>query len=272
MDRLDERRREGARARGGAAKGPSWSHPSSAAGRGRLGREWASPPGGVYASIVLRPDRRDPRRDRPAARGRPRRRARPRVARRRRAAQVAERHPAPRRAQARRGAARGAERGVADLLDRRRHRDQRARRSRSEPRRRSSTRRPARRTRCPRSRPPCSTRSRRRTGNGWREASRSSARPTRERSWLDGREVRVSDAAGRLVAAGRVAGIDACGRLVVMTEGGRVDVTSGDVTLREDVTTERMTMRGDFRPRSVGELLDDAIIDRARRTGGRCSP
>lgn len=54
------------------------------------------------------------------------------------------------------------------------------------------------------------------------------------RSYLAGRPVRVSDAAGRLVAQGDVAGIDALGRLLVATGSGTVPVVAGDVTLRED--------------------------------------
>jgi BirA family biotin operon repressor/biotin-[acetyl-CoA-carboxylase] ligase len=54
------------------------------------------------------------------------------------------------------------------------------------------------------------------------------------RSYLAGRQVRVSDAAGRLVAEGEVAGIDALGRLLVAAERGTVPVVAGDVTLREE--------------------------------------
>ena len=53
------------------------------------------------------------------------------------------------------------------------------------------------------------------------------------RSYLAGRQVRVSDAAGRLVAEGEVTGIDALGRLLVATETGTVPIVAGDVTLRE---------------------------------------
>lgn len=53
-----------------------------------------------------------------------------------------------------------------------------------------------------------------------------------ERSYLAGRQVRVSDAAGRLIADGEVAGIDAVGRLLVSTSTGVVPVVAGDVTLR----------------------------------------
>lgn len=52
------------------------------------------------------------------------------------------------------------------------------------------------------------------------------------RAWLAGRDVTVSDAAGRIVAQGRVAGIDALGRLLVDTPTGTVPVAAGDVTLR----------------------------------------
>ena len=54
------------------------------------------------------------------------------------------------------------------------------------------------------------------------------------RSYLAGRPVRVSDAAGRIVAAGEVTGIDVLGRLLVVTDSGTVPVVAGDVTLRED--------------------------------------
>jgi BirA family biotin operon repressor/biotin-[acetyl-CoA-carboxylase] ligase len=54
------------------------------------------------------------------------------------------------------------------------------------------------------------------------------------RSYLAGRPVRVTDAAGRLVAEGEVAGIDALGRLLVVTGSGTVPVVAGDVTLREE--------------------------------------
>jgi BirA family biotin operon repressor/biotin-[acetyl-CoA-carboxylase] ligase len=53
------------------------------------------------------------------------------------------------------------------------------------------------------------------------------------RSYLSGKPVRVCDAAGRLVAQGDVTGIDALGRLLVVTEAGTVPVVAGDVTLRE---------------------------------------
>lgn len=54
------------------------------------------------------------------------------------------------------------------------------------------------------------------------------------RSWLAGREVTISDAAGRVLVAGRVAGIDAQGRLLVDSGDGIVPVAAGDVTLRRD--------------------------------------
>jgi BirA family biotin operon repressor/biotin-[acetyl-CoA-carboxylase] ligase len=53
-----------------------------------------------------------------------------------------------------------------------------------------------------------------------------------KRAWLAGREVTVSDAAGRVVAEGMVAGIDAQGRLLVSTGAGTVPVAAGDITLR----------------------------------------
>jgi BirA family biotin operon repressor/biotin-[acetyl-CoA-carboxylase] ligase len=54
------------------------------------------------------------------------------------------------------------------------------------------------------------------------------------RAWLAGRDVTVSDAAGRVVAQGEVTGIDAQGRMLVATPGGVVPVAAGDVTLRRD--------------------------------------
>jgi len=52
------------------------------------------------------------------------------------------------------------------------------------------------------------------------------------RSFLAGRPVRVGDAAGRTVADGRACGIDAQGRLLVETATGVVPIAAGDVTLR----------------------------------------
>lgn len=52
------------------------------------------------------------------------------------------------------------------------------------------------------------------------------------RAWLAGREVCVSDAAGTVVAAGMVIGIDAQGRLLVDTGEDTVPVAAGEVTLR----------------------------------------
>jgi len=55
------------------------------------------------------------------------------------------------------------------------------------------------------------------------------------RAWLAGREVVVSDSLGRVVAAGTATGIDAQGRLLVQgADGAAVPVASGDVTLRTD--------------------------------------
>jgi BirA family biotin operon repressor/biotin-[acetyl-CoA-carboxylase] ligase len=52
------------------------------------------------------------------------------------------------------------------------------------------------------------------------------------RSVLDGRAVRVSDRDGHPVADGVARGVDTTGRLLVETSGGVVAVASGDVTLR----------------------------------------
>lgn len=53
------------------------------------------------------------------------------------------------------------------------------------------------------------------------------------RAWLSGREVTVSDAHGGVVASGTVRGIDGQGRLLVETASGVVPVSSGEVTLRQ---------------------------------------
>lgn len=53
-----------------------------------------------------------------------------------------------------------------------------------------------------------------------------------ERAWLTGRDVAVSDAGGRVIAAGPAVGIDAQGRLLVEDAGGIVPISSGEVTLR----------------------------------------
>lgn len=53
-----------------------------------------------------------------------------------------------------------------------------------------------------------------------------------KRDVLAGREVRVADVAGRPIAEGRVAGVDESGRLVVDGPSGRAIVSAGDVTLR----------------------------------------
>jgi BirA family transcriptional regulator, biotin operon repressor / biotin---[acetyl-CoA-carboxylase] ligase len=52
------------------------------------------------------------------------------------------------------------------------------------------------------------------------------------RSWLTGREVTVRDAGGAVRAAGRVAAVDQSGRLVVDGPDGPVAVTAGEVTLK----------------------------------------
>jgi BirA family biotin operon repressor/biotin-[acetyl-CoA-carboxylase] ligase len=52
------------------------------------------------------------------------------------------------------------------------------------------------------------------------------------RSALAGREVSVRDASGTLMARGVVGGVDTSGRLLVDGDDGRIAVASGDVTLR----------------------------------------
>lgn len=54
------------------------------------------------------------------------------------------------------------------------------------------------------------------------------------RSWLKGREVVISDASGKVLVQGSVDGIDAQGRLLVASADGVVPVAAGDVTLRRD--------------------------------------
>jgi len=54
------------------------------------------------------------------------------------------------------------------------------------------------------------------------------------RAWLAGREVTISDAMGRSLVSGQVQGIDAQGRLLVASPTGVVPVAAGDVTLRRD--------------------------------------
>jgi BirA family biotin operon repressor/biotin-[acetyl-CoA-carboxylase] ligase len=53
-----------------------------------------------------------------------------------------------------------------------------------------------------------------------------------DRSALDGRDVEIMGARGDRVASGRVAGVDESGRLLVDGAGGRSAVSAGDVTLR----------------------------------------
>lgn len=52
------------------------------------------------------------------------------------------------------------------------------------------------------------------------------------RAWLTGEHVTVRDATGVTRVAGRVAGVDETGRLVVQTAEGRTAVAAGEVTLR----------------------------------------
>lgn len=70
----------------------------------------------------------------------------------------------------------------------------------------------------------------------YREWSEHGFEPLRDeyarRAWLDGRDVTVSDSHGRVLAAGPVEGVDQVGRLLVRTPDGLVPVVAGDVTLR----------------------------------------
>lgn len=67
----------------------------------------------------------------------------------------------------------------------------------------------------------------------WRTSGFEPLQPEyQRRAWLDGRDVTVSDSHGRVLAAGPVEGIDQVGRLLVRTAGGLVPVVAGDVTLR----------------------------------------
>lgn len=54
------------------------------------------------------------------------------------------------------------------------------------------------------------------------------------RSVLTGHEVTVRDIAGRVLAAGRVSGVDADGRLMLETPAGLQGVSAGEVTLRDE--------------------------------------
>lgn len=74
----------------------------------------------------------------------------------------------------------------------------------------------------------------------WKTAGFAPLREEYERrAWLAGRDVTVSDASGRVVAQGLVAGIDAQGRLLVDTATGVTPVAAGDVTLRPVDTGRR---------------------------------
>lgn len=54
------------------------------------------------------------------------------------------------------------------------------------------------------------------------------------RAWLHGRDVVVRDANGQVRAAGRAAGVDEAGRLIIEGAGGTLAVASGEVTLRPE--------------------------------------
>jgi BirA family biotin operon repressor/biotin-[acetyl-CoA-carboxylase] ligase len=53
-----------------------------------------------------------------------------------------------------------------------------------------------------------------------------------DRAWLRDSEVIVRNADGAVRAAGRLAGVDESGRLLVDGDAGRIAVSAGEVTLR----------------------------------------
>jgi BirA family biotin operon repressor/biotin-[acetyl-CoA-carboxylase] ligase len=59
-----------------------------------------------------------------------------------------------------------------------------------------------------------------------------------QRAWLAGREVVVRDSLDRVVASGTAVGIDAQGRLLVQGPDGTVPVAAGDATLRSGRTAD----------------------------------
>lgn len=59
------------------------------------------------------------------------------------------------------------------------------------------------------------------------------------RAWLSGRDVTVTDAAGRVIVSGRATGMDAQGRLLVASDTGTVAIAAGDVSLRDPQTDGR---------------------------------
>ena len=56
-----------------------------------------------------------------------------------------------------------------------------------------------------------------------------------ERSVLSGRDVVVREIDGRVAASGRVSGVDAIGRLILEADGAEAVVAAGDVTLRDSM-------------------------------------
>jgi BirA family biotin operon repressor/biotin-[acetyl-CoA-carboxylase] ligase len=78
-------------------------------------------------------------------------------------------------------------------------------------------------------------------GEAYREWKADGFAPLRKayeaRAWLAGRRVTVSDAAGHAIVSGAVRGIDAQGRLLVDGPDGTVPIASGEVTLRTDQVT-----------------------------------
>ncbi len=67
----------------------------------------------------------------------------------------------------------------------------------------------------------------------WRDGGFGALRADYDRrAWLTGRDVTVSDASGGAIVSGRVTGMDAVGRLLVSGARGETAVVTGDVTLR----------------------------------------
>lgn len=64
------------------------------------------------------------------------------------------------------------------------------------------------------------------------------------RAWLTGRQVTVSDATGATIVSGTVSGMDMVGRLLVEGVDGQVAVVAGDVTLRHPAQAGERGGRG----------------------------